>query len=74
MRNLEILGEAAKRLSPELRAAYPEVPWRDLAGLRDFAIHRYDWVDYNEIWRIVENDLQPVLETVRRMVKERAPR
>jgi uncharacterized protein with HEPN domain len=71
IRNLEVLGEATKRLSPEIRAANPHVRWRDIAGLRDFAIHRYDWVDYQEIWRIVENDLQPILHEIRRILKDR---
>lgn len=71
VRNLEIIGEAVKRLSPATREAHPDVRWRDIAGLRDFAIHRYDWVDFHEIWRIVENDLQPLLESVRRIAKER---
>jgi uncharacterized protein with HEPN domain len=74
VRNLEIIGEAVKRLSPAVRDAHPDVRWRDIAGLRDFAIHRYDWVDFNEIWRIVDNDLRPLLESVRRIAKEGAGR
>lgn len=70
VRNLEIIGEAVKRLSSQLRDANPHVRWRDIAGLRDFAIHRYDWVDFQEIWRVVENDLRPLLEHVRRIAKE----
>jgi uncharacterized protein with HEPN domain len=41
MRNLEIVGEAAKRVSPELRAQMAELPWRQIAGLRDVLIHDY---------------------------------
>lgn len=69
VRNLEIIGEAVKRLSPSVRDANPHVRWRDIAGLRDIAIHRYDWVDFQAIWRVVENDLRPLLEAVRQMAK-----
>lgn len=41
MRNLEIIGEAAKRISPELRAELAELPWRQISGLRDVLIHDY---------------------------------
>jgi uncharacterized protein with HEPN domain len=41
IRNLEVIGEATKNLSPELRAASPEIPWRQIAGMRDVLIHDY---------------------------------
>ena len=57
IRNLEIIGEATKKLSTEFRANNPEIPWRQMAGLRDVLIHDYLRVDLEEIWLIVENDL-----------------
>lgn len=62
IRNFEIIGEATKRLSPELRQAYPDVPWRAIAGLRDVLIHQYGNVDLLEIWGIIEEEL-PILQT-----------
>jgi len=50
IRCLEILGEASKRLSPELRRLQPQVPWRAMAGMRDILIHPYDQVDLEEVW------------------------
>ncbi len=57
LRNFEVIGEAAKRLNNDYRAAHPEIPWRALAGLRDVLIHQYEGVDVARVWTIVENDL-----------------
>jgi len=59
-RLLEILGEAAKNVSPELRQKHPEIPWKDIAGTRDRLTHGYFDVDYDVVWNIVSVDL-PVL-------------
>ncbi len=56
-RNLEILGEAAKRVPEEVREMEPLVPWRRIGGLQDVLIHQYDGVDPLEVWRVVEDDL-----------------
>jgi uncharacterized protein with HEPN domain len=69
VRNLTVIGEATKRLSTELRETHARVPWRDIAGLRDIVIHRYEWVDYDEVWRIVEHDLSPLLDEIRAILK-----
>lgn len=50
IRCLEILGEATKRLSPEVRRLHPDLPWRAMAGMRDVLIHAYDQVDLEEVW------------------------
>jgi uncharacterized protein with HEPN domain len=52
-----VLGEASKRLSDEFRGRYPEHPWRQIAGLRDRLIHKYDDVSYEQIWRVLSEDL-----------------
>jgi uncharacterized protein with HEPN domain len=63
LRQLTIVGEAAKRLSAEFRASHPEVPWRQVAGFRDVVVHDYARVDLQEVWRIVREDL-PALVTL----------
>jgi uncharacterized protein with HEPN domain len=61
IRQLEIVGEASKRLSPSLRNSTPEVPWRRICGLRDVLIHNYMGVDLEAVWSIVESGT-PVLK------------
>ena len=52
IRNLEIIGEATKKLSVELRNQYPSVPWKEMAGARDRLIHNYFGVDLEVVWKI----------------------
>ena len=60
IRNLEIVGEAAKNLSEELRAAYPILPWKSMAGARDRLIHHYFGVNLDIVWQIVTSELRHV--------------
>ena len=62
VRNLEIIGEAVKRLSPDLTGAHSDVPWRQIAGMRDKLIHDYFGVDLDLVWAVVEQEL-PTLRT-----------
>src|SRR5262245_46662742 len=57
LRQLTIVGEAAKRVSAEFRAGHTKVPWRQIAGFRDVVVHDYSRVDLQEVWRIVQEDL-----------------
>jgi uncharacterized protein with HEPN domain len=62
VRNLEIIGEATKNLSAQLRGKYPDVPWKGMAGVRDRLIHHYFGVNLDIVWDIVTGEL-PVLES-----------
>jgi uncharacterized protein with HEPN domain len=64
IRNLEIIGEAVKRLSDATKIAHPDVPWRQIAGMRDKLIHDYFGVDLDLIWEIIDRHLPPLRHTV----------
>ncbi|MBI3878902.1 MAG: DUF86 domain-containing protein [Verrucomicrobia bacterium] len=55
-----VMGEAARRLSVEMRERHPDVPWRDIIGMRSIVTHGYDQIDDDELWQVIEHDL-PVL-------------
>ena len=63
IRCFEIIGEAVKNLPEDLKAKYPEIPWRQFAGMRDKMIHEYFGINLSIVWQTIEDDL-PTLETV----------
>lgn len=71
LRNLEVMGEAAKHVSPATRTEYPEVPWRRIAGLRDVLIHAYPWVKLDQVWEICTGDLPPLRERLEGILRAR---
>jgi uncharacterized protein with HEPN domain/predicted nucleotidyltransferase len=67
-RDLEILGEAANRLTAGFQAEYPEVDWRNVVGLRNVIIHQYDRVDDAEVWRIATEVLPELLTQIEELL------
>jgi uncharacterized protein with HEPN domain len=61
IRKIEIIGEAVKQLSSVTKDGRPEIPWKQIAGMRDRLTHHYFGVDLGLVWRVVERDL-PVLK------------
>ncbi len=57
---IQIIGEASRALSEDLRARYPQVPWSVIVGMRHILVHDYFGIDLDEVWSVVERDL-PVL-------------
>jgi uncharacterized protein with HEPN domain len=70
IRNLEVIGEAVKKLTPEQRARHPGVEWSRIAGLRDILIHDYFGVDMDIVWDVVKTKLPLLSARVRQMLAE----
>ncbi|MFN8526252.1 MAG: DUF86 domain-containing protein [Chloroflexota bacterium] len=73
IRRLEIVGEAARRLSEETRATTPEVPWADFIGMRNVLAHQYDDVDMGIVWSTVKQDLPDLLLAIKRAAGREEP-
>ncbi len=70
VRNLEIVGEAAKKLPAGLRAEYPELPWKSIIGMRDKLIHDYFGVDLRIVWATAGANTRSALPTFRKMLDD----
>ena len=70
MRRLEIIGEAAKNVSPEVRKKYPDIPWKKMAGLRDVLIHGYFGVNLERVWIAVKYDLPDLKKKIKKILEE----
>jgi len=68
IRCLEVIGEAAKRLSDDAHRRYPDIPWSAMARMRDLLIHSYDKVDVNEVWDTVQRDIPVLIPALERIV------
>lgn len=69
IRNLEIIGEAAKQIPEDVRDQSPEVEWRRIGRLRDLLIHHYFGVDAQIIWDIIQNMLGPLEQATQRLLE-----
>jgi len=70
LRNLEVLGEAAKSIPEEIRQRHPEVDWRGVAGLRDILAHAYFALDNETLWKIVQGDVPRLLDLLREVERK----
>jgi uncharacterized protein with HEPN domain len=69
IRQLEIIGEATKKISGDLRSLHPDVPWRRISGLRDVLIHDYMGVDLQAVWEITQRDIPELQRNVQAIVE-----
>jgi uncharacterized protein with HEPN domain len=72
IRNLEIVGEATKRLPQEIRIKHPAIPWKSMAGTRDRLIHDYFGVNFDVVWQIVTEELPNIAIQVELLLTEQA--
>lgn len=72
IRNLEIIGEAVKGVDESVRLLYPNIPWKSIAGMRDFLIHVYFGVKLETVWKTIDEDVPALKEVVRDYLANRA--
>ncbi len=71
IRQLEIIGEATKQISSKTQALAPDIPWRDIAGMRDKLIHGYFSVNLNDVWLTGKQDLSPLRDAIELIQKQK---
>ena len=69
IRQIEVIGEAVKKLSTELKGRHPEIPWKDVAGTRDKLIHDYFGVDLDAVWNTAKKDIPELKDEIREIIE-----
>ena len=72
VRNFEVIGEAAKNVSKDLKTKHPEVEWKNIVGLRDKLIHFYFGIDYKIVWNITKKELPKLRKQINEIFKQQA--
>ncbi len=70
VRNLEIIGEAAKKIPQAIRRKLPDIEWKKIAGLRDILIHQYFGIDVDVVWDVVQNKLPVLRKQIRELLEQ----
>jgi uncharacterized protein with HEPN domain len=70
LRNLHIIGEAVKNLPQDWRQKHPDIPWRAIAGLRDFVAHAYFALDLEILWSAIKDEVPALLQRVQEILKQ----
>ena len=68
VRNLEVVGEAVKNLPTEFKSSYSHIPWKSIAGMRDVLIHEYFGIDYELVWKVVEESIPSLRKEILRIL------
>lgn len=70
VRTVEIIGEAASKVSPQRRDAHPDIDWQRIIGMRHVLVHDYDKVDLDKLWNVVAKELPSLVEALRAIIGE----
>lgn len=70
LHNLQVIGEAVKKLPPEWRSRHSDIPWRSIAGLRDIVAHTYFALDYSILWDAIHQEAPRLLDRIRVLLEE----
>lgn len=68
--NFVVLGEAIKKIPPEITGRYPDIPWKEFAGMRDKLVHEYFRISTAIMWETIRHDLPPLSAVIKRMLQE----
>jgi uncharacterized protein with HEPN domain len=70
IRCLEVIGEACKKIPPEIKVQYPEITWKTIAGMRDYLIHDYMGVNNQLVWKTAINDIPDLLKNIQTILRD----
>lgn len=65
---VEIVGEAANRVSSKFQSEHPAIPWPQIISMRNRLVHGYDRIDYDRLWKVVKDEVPPLVETLNKIV------
>jgi uncharacterized protein with HEPN domain len=68
--NLMLIGEASRHIPPEVEEAYGEIPWPQMRGIRNQIVHGYDQIDLEVVWKVVQDELPPLIPMLERILRE----
>mgnify|MGYP001592952896 FL=1 len=71
IRGLEVIGEAVKNIPTSFRNEHPEVPWKDIAGMRDKLMHHYFGVNLNTVWKVIKEDFPDLKKKILKIKNDR---